>query len=178
VEQSSAWKYIKFLFLSKSFALRFMLPDLKPFISKLTEQTICQVLVKVPTTFIGMVTKYVTTKISRKIVVRSEESTQSTQIVRKWEILTRFNGSLANLAKRKWAGNSKKFNLAAHKKSVSEREWGWAGRSNFRGPWVRVSSILRISIFVSEWGPSLTHSRSLTPHASRLSEHWVRVSRD
>ena len=99
-----------------------MLPDLKPFISKLTEQTICQVLVKVPTTFIGMVTKYVTTKISRKIVVRSEESTQSTQTVRKREILTRFNGSLANLAKRKWAGNSKKFNLAAHKKSVSERE--------------------------------------------------------
>ena len=99
-----------------------MLPDLKPFISKLTEQIICQVLVKVPTTFIGMVTKYVTTKILRKIVVRSEESTQSTQSVRKREILTRFNGSLANLTKRKWAGNSKKFNLAAHKKSVSERE--------------------------------------------------------
>ena len=60
-----------------------MLPDLKPFISKLIEQIICQVLVKVPTTFIGMVIKYVTTKISRKIVVRSEESTQSTQTVRK-----------------------------------------------------------------------------------------------
>jgi hypothetical protein len=57
VEQSFAGKYLKFLVLTKSFASRFMFAVAQPFIAKLTGEINFKVLVKVPTTLPGMVTK-------------------------------------------------------------------------------------------------------------------------